>query len=92
MQRARRRRSPPSSLLSPPSSPPRPQRNHAEKALKAYQDHPDAWSRVDSILEKAQTQQTKFFALQVRGGGGRRRRAVAHGGQRRAPQAGAHGD
>ncbi|KIY95402.1 putative Exportin-1 [Monoraphidium neglectum] len=41
------------------------QRASAEKALKAYQDHPDAWSRVDSILEKAQTQQTKFFALQI---------------------------
>jgi exportin-1 len=41
------------------------QRTTAEKALKAYQDHPEAWSRVDSILEKAQTQQTKFFALQI---------------------------
>ncbi|GBF89748.1 hypothetical protein Rsub_02918 [Raphidocelis subcapitata] len=41
------------------------QRATAEKALKAYQDHPEAWSRVDTILEKAQTQQTKFFALQI---------------------------
>lgn len=45
--------------------PPPPQRASAEKLLKAYQDHPDAWSRVDGILEKASTQQTKFFALQI---------------------------
>jgi hypothetical protein len=37
----------------------------AEQALKAFQEHPEAWTRVDSILEKAKTQQTKFFALQV---------------------------
>lgn len=49
-----------------PSPAPPPQRAAAEKALKAYQDHPDAWSRVDGILEQAKTQQTKFFALQVR--------------------------
>lgn len=41
------------------------QRAAAEKVLKAYQDHPDAWARVDAILDKASTQQTKFFALQV---------------------------
>lgn len=41
------------------------QRDAAEKVLKAFQEHPEAWTRVDSILEKAKTQQTKYFALQV---------------------------
>jgi hypothetical protein len=41
------------------------QRVAAEQALKAFQEHPEAWTRVDSILEKAKTQQTKYFALQV---------------------------
>lgn len=41
------------------------QRDAAEKVLKAFQEHPEAWTRVDSILEKASTQQTKYFALQV---------------------------
>lgn len=41
------------------------QRVAAEQALKTFQEHPDAWTRVDAILEKAKTQQTKYFALQV---------------------------
>lgn len=41
------------------------QRGAAEQALKTFQEHPDAWTRVDAILEKAKTQQTKYFALQV---------------------------
>lgn len=41
------------------------QRVAAEQALKTFQEHPEAWTRVDSILEKAKTQHTKFFALQV---------------------------
>lgn len=41
------------------------QRSAAEKVLKAFQENPDAWTRVDTILEKGKTQQTKFFALQV---------------------------
>jgi Importin-beta N-terminal domain len=41
------------------------QRAAAEKALKGFQEHPDAWTRVDTVLEKAKTQQTKFFALQA---------------------------
>lgn len=41
------------------------QRVAAEQALKAFQEHPEAWTRVDSILEKAKAQQTKYFALQV---------------------------
>jgi hypothetical protein len=41
------------------------QRVAAEQALKAFQEQPEAWTRVDSILDKATTQQTKYFALQV---------------------------
>jgi len=45
------------------------QRVAAEQALKTFQEHPDAWTRVDSILEKAKTQQTKYFALQASSNG-----------------------
>eukprot|EP00878_Enallax_costatus_P008164 GHUV01008537.1.p1 GENE.GHUV01008537.1~~GHUV01008537.1.p1 ORF type:complete len:557 (+),score=174.07 GHUV01008537.1:920-2590(+) len=41
------------------------QRGAAEKVLKAFQEHPEAWTRVDVILEKAKTQQTKYIALQI---------------------------
>jgi hypothetical protein len=41
------------------------QRTAAEQVLKTFQENPDAWTRVDTILEKGKTQQTKFFALQV---------------------------
>ena len=34
--------------------------------LKAVQAHPAAWSRVDAVLERSASQQSKFFALQVR--------------------------
>lgn len=30
------------------------------------QEHPEAWTRVDAILESSKNQQTKFFGLQVR--------------------------
>jgi exportin-1 len=33
--------------------------------LQAFQEHPQAWTRVDAILETAKVQDTKFFALQV---------------------------
>jgi len=39
---------------------------NAEAVLKKVQEHPDAWTRVDSILEKSGNQQTKFYGLQVR--------------------------
>lgn len=29
------------------------------------QEHPDAWTRVDAILEQSQNAQTRFFALQI---------------------------
>ena len=32
------------------------QRTAAEQALKAFQEHPEAWTRVDAILEKAKAQ------------------------------------
>ena len=38
----------------------------AEAALKAFQEHPQSWTRVDAILEQAKSEQTKFYALQVR--------------------------
>lgn len=41
------------------------QRTAAEAVLKKFQEHPDAWTRVDAILESSQNQQSKFFGLQV---------------------------
>eukprot|EP00887_Chlorella_sp_A99_P002494 scaffold10.g2494.t1 len=40
-------------------------RGAAEAVLKKVQEHPDAWTRVDAILEQSKSQQTKFFGLQV---------------------------
>lgn len=42
------------------------QRMAAENVLKAVQNHPEAWTRVDAILEHSKNQQTKFFGLQAR--------------------------
>lgn len=41
------------------------QRAAAEAVLKAVQSHPDAWSRVDAVLEHSRNAQSKFFALQI---------------------------
>ena len=41
------------------------QRASAEAVLKELQAQPDAWTKVDTILERSTTEQTKFFALQV---------------------------
>eukprot|EP00958_Prasinococcus_capsulatus_P010660 scaffold1040_cov376-Prasinococcus_capsulatus_cf.AAC.6 len=41
------------------------ERAAAEKVLKEVQEHPDAWMRVDAILESSQVENTKFFALQI---------------------------
>ena len=41
------------------------QRTQSEQVLKALQNHPDAWTRVDSILETTQNNQTKFYALSI---------------------------
>jgi hypothetical protein len=37
----------------------------AERLLLQFQEHPQAWQRVDAILASAQSQSTKYFALQV---------------------------
>ncbi|GLC60282.1 Exportin-1 [Pleodorina starrii] len=41
------------------------QRAAAEKLLLEFQEHPQAWTRVDTILEASQNQPTKYFALQI---------------------------
>ncbi|KXZ44730.1 hypothetical protein GPECTOR_63g55 [Gonium pectorale] len=41
------------------------QRAAAEKLLLEFQEHPQAWTRVDTILETSQSQPTKYFALQI---------------------------
>ena len=37
----------------------------AGEILSTLKEHPDAWTRVDTILEFSQNQQTKYFALQI---------------------------
>ena len=44
------------------------QRIASEGVLRELQKHPEAWTRVDRILELSQSQQAKFIALQVRHG------------------------
>ena len=41
------------------------QRIASESVLRELQKHPEAWTRVDRILELSQSQQAKFIALQV---------------------------
>jgi exportin-1 len=38
---------------------------HAGDILNKLKEHPDSWTRVDTILEFSQNQQTKYFALQI---------------------------
>lgn len=38
----------------------------ADCTAALLQEHPEAWTRVDAILESSKNQQTKFFGLQVR--------------------------
>jgi exportin-1 len=33
--------------------------------LEQFQEHPDAWQRVDAILEKSSLAESKFIALQI---------------------------
>lgn len=47
------------------NDPRNPQRSSAEAVLTAFQAAPDAWTRVDSILERSASSATRFFALQV---------------------------
>jgi len=37
----------------------------AQEVLTTLKEHPDAWTKVDTILEFSQNQQTKYYALQV---------------------------
>ncbi len=41
------------------------QQKRAGEILNRLKEHPDAWTRVDTILEFSQNQQTKYFALQI---------------------------
>lgn len=33
--------------------------------MNGFKEHPEAWTHVDKILDKAQSPNTKFFALQI---------------------------
>ena len=37
----------------------------AGELLNMLKEHPDSWTRVDTILEFSQNQQTKYYALQI---------------------------
>ncbi|KAF9919098.1 Karyopherin transporter [Lobosporangium transversale] len=37
----------------------------AEQVMTQFQENPDAWRRVDTILENSKDSNTKFFALQI---------------------------
>lgn len=41
------------------------QQAQARAAIEALQAHPDAWGRVDVILQHSKSPQSKFVALQV---------------------------
>lgn len=41
------------------------QRNAADQILRDLQNNPDMWLQVMHILQKTQSLNTKFFALQV---------------------------
>lgn len=41
------------------------QQRSAQEILTALKEHPDAWTRVDTILEYSQNQETKYYALQI---------------------------
>ena len=41
------------------------QQRMAQEVLTTLKEHPDAWTRVDTILEYSHNQQTKYYALQI---------------------------
>lgn len=41
------------------------QQRLAQEFLTTFKEHPNAWTRVDTILEYSQNQQTKYYALQI---------------------------
>ncbi|KAJ8874894.1 hypothetical protein PR048_022784 [Dryococelus australis] len=56
-------------LYFPPCHPPEEhwlfQQRLAARLLTSLKEHPDAWTRVDTILEYSHNQQTKYYALQI---------------------------
>uniref|UniRef100_S4R883 Exportin-1 n=1 Tax=Petromyzon marinus TaxID=7757 RepID=S4R883_PETMA len=42
-----------------------PQQRVAQEVLTQLKEHPDAWTRVDTILEFSQNMNTKYYALQI---------------------------
>jgi hypothetical protein len=54
------------SVVATMNNPSAPQRALADRLLTAFRDHPEAWTRVGTILEATTSQHTKYFALQVR--------------------------
>ncbi|XP_072129568.1 exportin-1-like isoform X2 [Mobula birostris] len=42
-----------------------PQQRMAQEILTHLKEHPDAWTRVDTILEFSQNMNTKYYALQI---------------------------
>lgn len=47
------------------ASPSDPQRQHAEAVLLQFRQHPEAWTRVDTILSESALAQTRYLALQI---------------------------
>lgn len=41
------------------------QQQMAQQVLTTLKEHPDAWTRVDTILEYSQDNDTKYYALQI---------------------------
>ncbi|XP_021952679.1 exportin-1 [Folsomia candida] len=41
------------------------QQKLAQEILTTLKNHPESWTRVDTILEYSQNQQTKYYALQI---------------------------
>lgn len=37
----------------------------AQQILTQFQEHPLAWTRVDTIIERSQNPYTKFYGLQI---------------------------
>lgn len=52
-------------VISTAYNPISPHRMAANKALMTLQENPDLWTKADSILERAQNHQTRFFGLQI---------------------------
>jgi len=42
-----------------------PEQQMAQQILTQFQEHPDAWLRVDAILDRSKYSYTKFLALQI---------------------------